>query len=341
MRLIQAFTCAALLLAAAHVGAADLIAPVDDVKVANAGFQSIKIPSQNGAPVQVDIWYPTQAPVATRTMGVITQEVAVGAEVQGAKLPLIVFSHGTGGSGLSHYDTALALANAGFVVAAITHPGDNYADQSRSLDVLARPRHIIGVIDYMLSTWKGHASLAPGRIGLFGFSAGGFTALINIGGIPDLKRIPKHCEAHPSDFACTLLSTSTDRRQQIPVLVGKDLHDVRIGAAVIAAPALGFTFSAGGLDGVSIPVQLWRAEGDVLLPHPWYAEAVRTSLKRAPDFHLVAKAGHFDFLAPCSEKLSSLAPQICVSEDGFDRTIFHRRFNAEVVSFFIKSLSRS
>ncbi len=116
------------------------------------------------------------------------------------------------------------------------------------------------------------------------------------------------------------------------------MHDVRIRAAVIAAPALGFTFSAGGLDGVHIPVQLWRAENDVLLPHPWYAEAVRKSLTKEPDYHSVAKAGHFDFLAPCSEKLSSLAPQICASEDGFDREIFHRRFNSEVVSFFIKSL---
>jgi predicted dienelactone hydrolase len=106
-----------------------------------------------------------------------------------------------------------------------------------------------------------------------------------------------------------------------------------------AAPALGFTFSYGGLNGVDIPVQLWRAENDVFLPHPWYAEAVRKSLRKEPDYHSVAKAGHFDFLAPCSEKLLSLAPQICASEDGFDREIFHRRFNAEVVSFFIKSLS--
>lgn len=304
-----------------------------------AGFQSIKIPGQNGASIQVAVWYPSPAPVAKQNLGVITQEVAIEAEVEGKKLPLIVFSHGTGSSGLSHYDTALALANAGFVVAALTHPGDNYADQSRSVDVLARPKHIVGVIDYMLGTWKGRESLAPGRIGIFGFSAGGFTALVNIGGMPDLNLVSTHCAANPSDYACTLRSANKDKLQHIPRIASKEMHDVRIRAAVIAAPALGFTFSSGGLDGVAIPVQLWRAENDVLLPHPWYAEAVRKALSKEPDYHAVAKAGHFDFLSPCSEKLLSLAPHICASEDGFDREIFHRRFNSEVVSFFIKSLS--
>jgi predicted dienelactone hydrolase len=326
MKIIQTLVCAALF-AVVHAGAA------------GAGFQSISIPSPNGAPMQVDIWYPSPAPVATRNMGVITQDVAIGAAVEGSRLPLIVFSHGTGGFGLSHYDTALALANAGFVVAALTHPGDNYADRSRSVDIMARPKHVSGAIDYMLGTWQGRDSLAPGRIGILGHSAGAFTALVNIGGIPDLTLISTHCKAHPSDFACTLLSQNKDQLPQISTVPTKALHDVRIGAAVIAAPALGFTFGATGLHGVDVPVQLWRAEDDVLLPHPWYAEAVRTSLPKQPDYHSVAKAGHFDFLAPCSAKLSSLAPQICTNGNGFDRELFHRRFNSDVVSFFTKALS--
>ena len=52
--------------------------------------------------------------------------------VSGARHPLIVMSHGTGGMALNSYDTAVALAEAGFVVAAVTHTGDNYRDQSTS-----------------------------------------------------------------------------------------------------------------------------------------------------------------------------------------------------------------
>ena len=50
--------------------------------------------------------------------------------IAGTGLPLVLISHGTAGSEASHYDTALALADAGFVVAALTHTGDNYMDQS-------------------------------------------------------------------------------------------------------------------------------------------------------------------------------------------------------------------
>jgi predicted dienelactone hydrolase len=58
------------------------------------------------------------------------------------------------------------------------------------------------------------------------------------------------------------------------------IADPRIKAAVIAAPAIGFTFGRAGLKSVLIPVQLWRAGSDSILPSPDYAEAVRDALPR-------------------------------------------------------------
>ena len=107
---------------------------------------------------------------------------------------------------------------------------------------------------------------------------------------------------------------------------------------MVAAPALGFTFSPGGLKDVRVPVQLWRAADDVILPHPRYAEAVRLALAQAPEYHVVADAGHFDFLVPCSSALASLAPAICTSAAGFDRAAFHASFDAAVLGFFSKTL---
>ena len=86
-------------------------------------------------------------------------------------------------------------------------------------------------------------------------------------------------------------------------------------------------------------MQLWRAENDVIVPHPRYAEAVRLALSEAPDYHVVANAGHFDFLAPCSDALASMAPAICTSSAGFDRAAFHVAFDSEVVKFFEKTLA--
>ncbi|SFI17931.1 Predicted dienelactone hydrolase [Collimonas sp. OK307] len=301
------------------------------------GFQHVTAPDPDGAPLEVGIWYPSSALPAPVPMGRITQTVAVNGAIEGKALPLVVISHGTGGSFLGHYDTAIALAEAGYVVATVTHTGDNYADQSRSVFIMERPRHISRLIDYMLSDWAGRSQIDPARIGMFGFSAGGFTTLVSIGGVPDLTKVGPFCREHTTDFACQLVAKHPEA-SAAPSVSHDGSQDLRIKAAVVAAPALGFTFAPDGLKNVNIPIALWRAENDAVLPHPWYAEAVRLALPQAPEYHVVENAGHFDFLAPCSTALASVAPFICTSAPGFDRTAFHTSLNASVVVFFDRTL---
>jgi predicted dienelactone hydrolase len=303
-----------------------------------AGFQHGFAADPDGKPLEIGIWYPSLATVQPTVMGPTTMSVAVNGIAQGKALPLVVMSHGTGSSFLGHFDTAIALADAGFVVVAVTHAGDNYADQSRSADVMDRPRQISRVIDHMLSTWDGHATIDPARIGMFGFSAGGFTTLVSIGGIPDFSKVGPMCRQYPGDFACQLIAKSGSNLAAALTSTTAPAADPRIKAAVVAAPALGFTFSPDGLKNVKVPVQLWRADNDVLVPHPRYAEAVRLALPEAPDYHVVPNAGHYDFLVPCSNALASIAPAICTSAVGFDRAAFHASFNAAAVSFLNKTL---
>lgn len=286
--------------------------------------------------MEVGVWYPADAPPEPRRLELFTQVVAAGAAPVGAGLPLIVISHGTGGSLSSHYDTALALAEAGFVVAAPTHPGDNFRDQSQATQVWLRTAQVHGLIDYMLTDWAGHAQLDATRVGAFGFSAGGFTVLAAAGGVPDLSRLADHCRAHPNFFDCRLVA----RGGAVPTARPEWIHDRRIRAVVSAAPALGFTFGRKGLAEVGQPLQLWRASDDNILPHPFYAEAVRVALPRAPETHVVADAGHFDFLAPCSPALAAIQPMICSSAAGFDRAAFHADFNGKVVRFFQQQLAK-
>ena len=303
-----------------------------------AGFQRGLAADPEGKPLDVGIWYPSPDIARPVTMGPTTMSVAVDGTAQGTGLPLVVMSHGTGGSFLGHFDTAVALADAGFVVVAVTHTGDNHADQSRSTDVMDRPRQISRVIDHMLSTWAGRATIDPARIGMFGFSAGGFTTLVSIGGVPDFSKVGPMCRQYPDDFACRLIAKGGSAVAAPMTSATATAADARIKAAVVAAPALGFAFSPDGLRNVTVPVQLWRADNDVLLPHPRYAEAVRLALPQAPDYRVVADAGHFDFLVPCSAALASIAPAICTSAVGFDRTAFHAGFDAAIVAFFSKTL---
>jgi predicted dienelactone hydrolase len=301
------------------------------------GFSIVSVPNPPAEPLQVGIWYPTKAAASEHDVGLFTQSVAPDAPVTPGRHPLIVMSHGNGGTFESHYDTALALARAGFVVAAMTHTGDNYRDQSQATHMTPRPEAVHTVISYMLTAWPGHAAIDPGKVGAFGFSSGGFTVLVSIGGVPDLARVAPYCAGHAQAYVCKLLAAH-------PVPPGAQVRDdewiadPRIKAAVVAAPAIGFTFTRSGLKNVTIPVQLWRASGDTILPSPDYAEAVRAALPRAPEYHVVQGADHFDFLAPCSEPLAQVAPMICEEHGGFDRVAFHRTFNRDVVRFFTRTL---
>lgn len=303
-----------------------------------AGFQHGFAADPDGKPLEIGIWYPSQAAAKTLALGPTMMTVALNGPVQGSALPLVVMSHGTGGSYLGHFDTAIALADAGYVVAAVTHTGDNYADQSRSVFIMDRPRQISRVLDHLLSTWDGRAAIDPARVGMFGFSAGGFTTLASIGGVADFTKVGLVCREHPTDFACDLMARSGPT-PAVPPATGF-VPERRIKAAVVAAPALGFAFAPDGLKNVTVPVQLWRAADDVILPQPRYAEAVRAALPGAPDYRVVPRAGHYDFLAPCSSALAQVAPVICKSDPDFDRVAFHRSFDAAVVGFFDQSLKQ-
>jgi predicted dienelactone hydrolase len=298
----------------------------------NVGFQHLEVDG-----TEIGIWYPTGAQAAPHPLELFSQTVAIDASVAGRGLPLVVISHGNGGGFAGHFDTALALAHAGFVVASLTHPGDNWRDQRRALDVAARPRALSALIDYMLARWPGHAALDPRRVGAFGFSSGGFTVLAAAGGVPDLSRLRQHCADHPTYYDCALIAAQADAAATLSA--PPSWHaDPRIRALVVAAPALGFTFDRAGLAGLTMPIQLWRAAEDHVLPQPYYADAVAKNLPTPPDNHVVPGADHFDFLAPCSVALAAHVPAICHSAPGFDRAAFHTSFDAAVVAFFARAL---
>jgi len=291
------------------------------------GFMQLSLP--DGA--DVGIWYPSRGTTSHQRIRFFEQDVVADGPLIGARLPLIVMSHGMGGSFADHLDTAGALARNGFIVAALSHPGDNWQDQSRVSQVEDRPAQLRSLITFLLNGWRFHGRVDPARIGAFGFSLGGFTVLTAAGGEPDPQRVQAACAAHPEFLECKLLATHPRS-----TMVWPDVSDPRIKALVVAAPALGFGFGRRGLEKVRIPVQLWRADDDRILPSPFYAGAVRAALPRPPEFHPVPGAGHLDFLAPCAPASADIP--VCGSAPGFDRKAFHRRFNEAVLRFFRRTL---
>jgi len=310
---------------------------------ADVGFRQIEIPDPPRKPLAIGIWYPSSSHASSQPLDPFHQDVALNGTIDGARHPVIFISHGTGGSLGSHYDTALALAKAGFVVVALTHTGDNYQDQSYAgnrIDLVDRPRQLGRVISFVLHDWDERSHIDSERVGVFGFSLGGFTALVEIGGIPDLRRMSELCDEHPTAPECTFIrQRHGDQLSPItenPVWI----HDSRIRAAVIAAPAASYLFGSSRLKQVTIPIQLWRATADTQAPDAWNSAVVRKGLSTRPDLHTVSNANHYAFLPPCSDALKRVASSICTDEPGFNRASFHKRFNQEVVSFFSQILGK-
>ena len=299
--------------------------------------QSATAPDALDGPLALRIWFP--------------KSEGFGDHMRGTALPLIVISHGAGGSAFDHADTARTLARAGFVVVALTHAGDNYRDQSyvgRGLHLLRRPGQVERTIDYMLTAWPEHAHIDANRVGMFGFSAGGFTTLVLAGGAPDLSRAVAHCRTEPDAWDCLYLRRRGWRLHAQAQATPPDWsHDPRIKAIVVAAPAVGYSFAPDHLAEVTIPVQLWGADHDDVVEDS--ALIVRRLLPRRVEFHLVQNAGHFSFIAPCSwiERAAIIVgerfgvPAICSDRPGFDRPAFHKVFDDAVTAFFRIELAPS
>jgi len=337
------FTWGAALAAAAGapIGAPSASSAAEDTAhLSPVGFEAVQIPNGGEAPLAAGIWYPTSAEPRDVPLEGFHQRVAPSGPVKGHALPLIVISHGGGGSYAGHYDTAIALARAGFIVAAVSHAGDTFDDQSKVLMLWRRPAQLSRLIDFMLKDWQGHADIDPQRIGAFGFSNGGFTVLIEAGGIHDLGRIDPYCAANPQHDLCTALAKagvhSVAKAVQPPPDAWKP--DRRIRAIAAAAPAFGFTFDRAGLASVQIPVLLWRAANDRHQPDPWYEEPLRSALPRPPEYRVEPLAGHYAFLPPCGARRRAAAPELCIDAPGFDRAAFHQRLNAALADFFSASL---
>lgn len=298
-----------------------------------AGIQLLDAdPALSGA-----IWYPCAAEPTHVALG----RLSVGADfdlkgsrdcpVTSTKLPLVIFSHGRGGWFGQHHDTVEALADAGFIVAAINHPGDTYSDSSRR-DTLSvwgsRPRDVVRLLDFMLNNWKDRAAIDPAKVGFFGFSLGGSTGLVLMGTKPDFVRVASLCK--DTTGVCAQLHNGETPPDPI--------QDARIRTAVIVDPPP-TVLTRENLAAVKVPFQFWRSQfGGPGVGDGSGTARVAEVLPGKPEVHVVA-AGHYAFLAPCSPELAAAVPRICTDTPaGFDRAGFHREFNAAVAKFFREQL---
>ncbi|MBX2825630.1 MAG: hypothetical protein KTR33_12925 [Gammaproteobacteria bacterium] len=311
-----------------------------------AGFRAVEVIDPGFKPLKVGLWYPSDQAPPTAPNTEFGLPMATDAPVGQSNGGLILISHGYSGWYGGHADTAAALADAGFIVAAPSHTGNTWSDMSSSIDQwsLDRPRHISRVIDFVLADATVGSLVDAGKIGMYGFSAGGFTALGLIGGVPDFNYAAQYCIDQPNEFVCS--------EGMLEAMLGAGMAelpesawgaDSRVKAAAIAAPGFGFAYTRDSLAAVEADVQLWSGELDESVPTESNAAVLAERLPASPETHWIENASHFAFmLVACRDAFKEADPEeyqlVCGDVEGFDRRAFHADMHREMVRFFSSSL---
>lgn len=280
-----------------------------------AGSRQIQIRDEaKGISFPALVLYPTEIPSAPTAFGPYTMDVSPDAPAAEGPFPVVVISHGNGGSHLIYRAISTHLARNGYVVAMPEHAGNNRNNnelEGSYENLVNRPRHVRLTIDAVSSDPQLSACVQSDNVAIIGHSIGGYTALAVAGGTP-----------------------WSETRQRVDVVA-----DPRVRALVLLAPATAWYLPEDSLSQVSIPILMLVAEHDPFTPR-WHADVV---LDRVPDrsqvtCRVIENAGHFSFLSPFPPQMRNASFLPSTDPEGFDREKFHERLPAELLDYLDEKL---
>ncbi len=359
---MKSFLLSLFLLLAVTVAHADTVSKVG---VTERDFTPAEPYDWRGAKTHVlrtTIWYPAAADAreepqwfGPRLFPVFSAGNAArdAAPAVGARRPLILLSHGNGGTAAALAWLGSALAAHGFVVVAVNHPGNNALEEN-TLEGLSlwwlRAVDLSAVADAVLRDKTFGSLIDPARIGAAGHSLGGYTIIAVAGGITDPTHLQAFCRSPAADATCNpppqalamsqkrleRLNSDPDYRQRY-AKSGNSYRDVRVRSVFALAPGPGQIFTPESLGKISIPVAIVAGRADELVPPVSAAEAFAKAIPQAT-LKLFPHAGHFVFIGICTIAGRSIEPTICVDPDGTYRDAVHAETIERALDFFTTTL---
>ena len=282
----------------------------------------VQVPASHlAAPLSLVVLYPSVSPEGPTPIGPYVVSVALDGVAAPGPWPVVVISHGSGGSGLTHRDLATHLARHGFLVLMPEHPGNNRDDNhlANSAAILEqRPLDVTAALDWAGSAagWPRQADLR--RVGIVGHSLGGYTALALAGG-------------RPTAFA----RETPDGRPTVVAV----MPDPRVTALVLLAPAAPWFLAEDSLTQVRTPILMLTGEHDRLTGDHGDLIAARLPTTTPLHHRVVDGAGHFSFLAPFPPERTTPAFPPSQDPPGFDRAAFHARLYPDVRGFLERGIA--
>lgn len=310
--------------------------------------------------VRVTVWYPAAADAKEVSLDLGPPDkplFKVGSAAPDApftddqRRPVILFSHGFGGNARIMAWFAVPLARAGYVVIAVDHPGNNALDKMTvggAIMFWDRP----GDLAAALAAANADPAIGPhldlDRLGVAGFSAGGFTAIAATGAHVDAARLQAFCNATPNDGICKpqkefplsteqMLAALKSPELAPEVAHSGDDHAIPgVRAAFAIAPAIVQAFDPASLKADQTPIAIILGDADPVAPPDTNGRVAARDLP-----HVVIKelpgVGHYDFLATCTPA-GVAAIDICADKVPQDPS--HQAAIDFALDFFGKHLGR-
>jgi predicted dienelactone hydrolase len=289
------------------VSAADLNALVTSAGLFRVKQASIKL---RAADPPVDIYLP--------------EPLIESAQSPGEKYPTVVISHGVGSSRLSYAYLARFLAQHGFAVVNVEHPGSNEAQIDSFVDGLTgsvvpdeefinRPQLISQVLTALEGRSQFNQSLSGidfNNVGVIGQSFGGYTALAVAGAPLNLASLRAAC---PPEFSvdislllqCQAAALGNPQQSSIP------FRDPRVRAVVAINPISDAIFGPDSLSQINVPVLMIASSADTVAPA--LEEQIRPfTWLTTPNRYLLVLEGatHFSTIGPTGNETFQFPPQI-------------------------------
>ncbi|QIG51218.1 alpha/beta fold hydrolase [Nordella sp. HKS 07] len=267
------------------------------------GFRETTLDKGGERPLHVSMWYPTNSDGETAIVGENRAFLGVPAIRDAAPAPgsqpLVVLSHGYGGSWRNLNWLAEELSRHGYIVAAPDHPGTTTFDQDpgRAAMLWERPRDLSRVIDALAADASLAGEVDVSRVAAIGHSLGGWTVTALAGAHFETDRFKKDCRNNTSPRVCVLEKELGLGQPELE----RDMSDPRLKAFVSLDLGLARGFSPESLAALQVPSLVIAAGIDIGgLPPKLESGYLADHLpKRSSTYVEIPDAMHFSFMGLC------------------------------------------
>lgn len=306
-------------------------------------------------------WYPTDHTATGETLNVPTTSTEVLFAMRGgiidaslnttrANWPVVLLSHGTGGSASGMDWLGSRLAATGYIAIAISHHGNTAVEPYVPEGFLCwweRATDLSITLDRLSETTRFSGHMDFNQIFAAGFSLGAYTVLALAGAITKqslfdewLQQQPRTGPNGPKEFP--------DLSERIPWLTqnsaefnesnarhDKNYRDHRIKAiAALAPPPPIRAFTSKSLTAIDLPVHIIVGQADTEAPHDTCAVWLDQHLADSSLTLLGNDVGHYVFLNESTELGRQVESDICCDPASVDRSVIHHQTAQAIATFF-------